>query len=794
MPTVPPVPGWAAHLTARVAVGAAGSGGSSPWLGGDAGSSGVDSPLLVSRTPSYGTPRHPATVSAAGLAAVANSHGGPQTGAVEAAAATELAPAPGAGNWTCAPACGAAEARVSSGVEAGLAWGRVPLSADRPAPTVIVGPGPGAAGDLRRSASDLCLHIGEASPHSIVAETWAQAATAPTAASGYQGTAAKGSSGQPVLAAASSAPCSADAAASAGPWRTSEVSPFNANGPGAEAAAAGGRRLAPAAAFSGRRPGHGTVPDTDPVLDSSTHTSSVAHSSCRSPLPSSRSVPDPMRPAPGPQRPTSPTPAPPRPAAARISLSAAVAAAVSTGSPSRPASAGGGPPGCTPQSSGQASASASAPASSAPFPLPHSCASHPAASRHLGAAPPQPLLCDAADTNPSAARGTRTTPSDVWPGQPPLHPATAPSSGDGWPDGWSLDLAVVAAAAAVSNGLHSQRRPPLAAPGRPRSPPAPTTGPVHARAPECLDPRDAERGCNGGGGSSSFGPGGNGSPRAAALGMGRGAVLGVMRRSAPGTAASLSDVGMESASSGFADMGWGAAHGGGGACGGGGGSTVQPASAVPPRVSASGLVRYDSDGVVLASASGSAVSGDGRAVTGGGAVGAEQGHQGQDLGSRRQGGAGATQGRGVPDCTTTLHLNDNMGHGRGSAVGPQGAGGARDAKDEVDRLRQAGNRAYSCGQHSLACHCYTTALELLLGRTYSSGAAGAVAAAVAASCGAGGEAGQAGAGAADPRVIAVLYCNRAAALLAAGSYTDAVADCCAASAYDGQYARAWQVG
>lgn len=218
---------------------------------------------------------------------------------------------------------------------------------------------------------------------------------------------------------------------------------------------------------------------------------------------------------------------------------------------------------------------------------------------------------------------------------------------------------------------------------------------------------------------------------------------------------------------------------------------MHPAPAIPQRVSVSGLVRYDSDGVVVAAPSGSAVGGEGRAVNGGGAVGAEQGHQGQDLGSTRQGGACALQGHDLPDFTTSLLLNE-MGHGRGSAVGPQG-GGAGGERDAVERLRQAGNRAYSCGQHSLACHCYTTALELLLGRSHSSVAAGAAAAA-AAQCGAGGVGGQAGAGAADPRVVAVLYCNRAAALLAAGSYIDAVADCCAASAYDGQYPRAWQVG
>lgn len=43
------------------------------------------------------------------------------------------------------------------------------------------------------------------------------------------------------------------------------------------------------------------------------------------------------------------------------------------------------------------------------------------------------------------------------------------------------------------------------------------------------------------------------------------------------------------------------------------------------------------------------------------------------------------------------------------------------------------------------------------------------------------------------RAVAVLYCNRAAALLAVGQYADALADCCAAAAHDGAYARPWKV-
>ncbi|GLC42374.1 Cytochrome c oxidase subunit 1 [Pleodorina starrii] len=140
---------------------------------------------------------------------------------------------------------------------------------------------------------------------------------------------------------------------------------------------------------------------------------------------------------------------------------------------------------------------------------------------------------------------------------------------------------------------------------------------------------------------------------------------------------------------------------------------------------------------------------------------------------------------------------------------------------EVERLKQAGNRAYRSDQYPLARHCYTCALELLLapgGADAASpgGVGGAVgvmssdgggaerpaaaavaaarerAAAVAAAANGGGDGAAVGRTPGERRMISALYCSRAAAHVAMQLYADAVADCCAATAHDEAYAKPWK--
>ncbi|GLC52653.1 Cytochrome c oxidase subunit 1 [Pleodorina starrii] len=162
-----------------------------------------------------------------------------------------------------------------------------------------------------------------------------------------------------------------------------------------------------------------------------------------------------------------------------------------------------------------------------------------------------------------------------------------------------------------------------------------------------------------------------------------------------------------------------------------------------------------------------------------------------------------------------------------AAAGPGGGCGKGEAAAaallaaEVERLKQAGNRAYRSDQYPLARHCYTCALELLLapgGADAASpgGVGGAVgvmssdgggaerpaaaavaaarerAAAVAAAANGGGDGAAVGRTPGERRMISALYCSRAAAHVAMQLYADAVADCCAATAHDEAYAKPWK--
>ncbi|XRB02952.1 chaperone protein DnaJ [Pycnococcus provasolii] len=81
---------------------------------------------------------------------------------------------------------------------------------------------------------------------------------------------------------------------------------------------------------------------------------------------------------------------------------------------------------------------------------------------------------------------------------------------------------------------------------------------------------------------------------------------------------------------------------------------------------------------------------------------------------------------------------------------------------DAERRKAAGNAAYHQGKYKEAHAEYTAALSAASGE------------------------------AAEPRLRAVLHCNRAAASHAMGKYVEAVADCCAALHLDARYPRAYQ--